>query len=392
MRYVKRSHPYLIEKNIASSSVNSENSNLIEYTHETHTPKYIEPKLDFNNCVSILLSSDFLLMGELVDKCVLFIAKHLDSVLQVPCVMSGISEPLLVKLAACVNILKLNDVYDRKDKLKTKLFQRKLEFMFEQEKFKETFENSSILNDWKNNRYEKIRVLDLEEQDNYIEYLYECENDASSLFKCKLCSRLMTKQQSLNLKCQLTVLSKHGDFIYLHVPDDKLDLTRLLQLLKDKLKTWQNVYWFVWSLTKSFKCKKCSEWFRLVEMNRCRLNNNTFCELHDAKSSNSGTCSCIHCDHVLDSQSAASVYAKSPIVAEVSPYESPEFRLNKFIHFILEAFEKNREIILNGPEAGSEENSKTESTLCESIENILKLECQAKELNALKLKPLHSSL
>ncbi len=109
------------------------------------------------------------------------------------------------------------------------------------------------------------------DEDNYINYLFECENDASTLFKCKLCSRLMTKHQSLNLKCQLSILSAHGEYVYLHVPDSSFDyvdlITRMLQVCKEKLKSnWHTTYWYLWTLIKSFKCKKCNEWFRLIDI------------------------------------------------------------------------------------------------------------------------------
>jgi hypothetical protein len=109
--------------------------------------------------------------------------------------------------------------------------------------------------------------------------LYEIENEAATLFKCKLCSRLMTKQQSMNLKCQLSILTAHGEYVYLHVPDSGFDfvdlMTRLLQLLKEKLKSnWQTAYWYLWTLIKSFKCKKCNEWFRLIDIGE--LNNFLF--------------------------------------------------------------------------------------------------------------------
>ena len=154
MRYVKRNHPHLIEKNIATPEnlATDTVNNLITYGKDGEL-KSIEPKLDLNNCVSILLSSDFLLMGNLVDKCILFIADNLDSVINIPCVMSGINDSLLYKMASCVYVTKLDEAYDKKDKLKTKLFQRKLEFLFDLKKFKQAFHNSTVLNDWKNNKY-----------------------------------------------------------------------------------------------------------------------------------------------------------------------------------------------------------------------------------------------
>ena len=153
MRYVKRNHPLMIEKNIATPENFQTDTlnNKITY-HKDGSIKSIEPKLDLNNCVSILLSSDFLLMENLVDKCIIFIAENLDSVLNIPCVMSGINEALLTKLAACTYVSKLDEVYDKKDKLKTKIFQRKIEFLFDLAKYEAQFEGSPVLNDWKMNK------------------------------------------------------------------------------------------------------------------------------------------------------------------------------------------------------------------------------------------------
>jgi hypothetical protein len=70
MRYVKRDHLYLIERNIATSSHSAQDattSNVIKYGKDGEI-KSIEPKFDIHNCISILLSSDFLLMGNFVDK------------------------------------------------------------------------------------------------------------------------------------------------------------------------------------------------------------------------------------------------------------------------------------------------------------------------------------
>ena len=450
MRYVKRNHPNLIEKNIAtpenyaSDSVN----NIISHNKDGEIIS-IEPKLDLNNCVSILLSSDFLLMGNLVDKCILFIADNLDSVLNIPCVMSGINDSLLNKIASCVYVTKLEEVYDKKDKLKTKLFQRKIEFLFDVNKLKQPFQNSSILNDWKNNKYTSTIIKrkasirkSIQENDstlllssssgivpksaaggisyensadfsnNYQNYLYECENDASTLFKCKLCSRLMTKNQATKLKCQLGILNERGEYVYLHVPDEKFDLTNFLQMLKEKLKTWQLVYWCIWALIKSFKCKKCGIWFRLVDFNKCRLNDYTFCAVHDTKKPSSNSintntpnsgCYCIHCDHVVDDASVAQLYEKSPILRKPNNskdgnYETPDMRLAKFTEYVLINFDKHKNEILNGyqqNEVNSENLAGTSGptkSFCDQIESILHLEHQSKNQNFILFNNKNSKL
>ena len=299
MRYVKRNHPHLIDIHQLTSETEydeekaSAADNVSKASVQTSASNFtpIEPKLDLTSCISILLSSDFLVIQDLVDKCILFIASNLETMFahtaasgSSSIAFGGLNDNLLSKLAACVPIQKLNMLSDRKDKIKTKLYQKKIEFIFDVKKYKEIFDNSLILNEWVHNRYKCQGNLEktvgsellVTDEDNYINFLYECENDASTLFKCKLCSRLMTKQQSLNLKCQMSILSARGEYIYLHVPDNSLDfvdlVTRLMMILKEKLKSnWHYVYWYLWALIKNFKCKKCDEWFRLIDMGMFHL-------------------------------------------------------------------------------------------------------------------------
>lgn len=405
MRYVKRNHPYLIEKTIASPSTETLAEALKSY----------EPKLEVNNCVSILLSSDFLIMGDLVDKCIVFIAQNLEAVLQIQCVLNGISDYIITKLAACVHTKRLDTIYDKKDKLKTKLFQRKIEFLFDPAKYKSQFENSPVLNNWKNDRTNPNELKNGDRSDdtitdntstntnnnnnenenhsiqldNYTNYLYECENDASTLFKCKLCSKLMTKQQALNLKCQLAILNAHGDYIYLHVPDDTFDMTNFLKLLKEKFKTWQSVYWFLWALVKSFKCRKCNQWFRLVDLNRCRLNEQTYCSIHDGKNSlfinniknsasssssstDTNTCTCIYINHILESSAFTSFYSSSPVcLDDIHSNMSNEQKLARYLDHIMEDLDKHGDIIFHGKTLANRDVANDSISICEIIEDFI---------------------
>ena len=391
MKYVKRNHPFLIE-----SSMDGD--------------KPLEPKLEISNCISILLSSDFLIMHELVDKCIVFIAKNLEAVLQIQFAFNGISEQILAKLAACIHADRLDNIYDRKDKLKTKLFQRKLEYLFDINKYKQVFDSNSIFKSWRNDKVQlpvvRNKLTDAgksndDEQveyytDNYTNFLYECENDASTLFRCKLCNHFMTKQQSMYLKCQLAILNPYGDYIYLHVPDDKFEMTNLLQCLKDRLKTWQSVYWFIWALIKSFRCRKCTNWYRLVEFNKCRMNENTFCPVHDGKMSNfnsrsnlqnnlsndttNSVCSCIYCNHMFEYSSATNLYIKSSIVTEAlrSSPNSNEELLSSYIQYILENLEKHKDLLINGPLNPDESLNETGGSLCEQVELLLSTDLKSK--------------
>lgn len=317
-------------------------------------------------------------MNELIEKCVLFIANNLESILQVPCLFSSIPERLLGKIAACVPIGRLHDLSDKKDKVRTRLFQRKIEFMFDTEKLKHLFTSSSnsdpsttskssdleepitwsyILNEWTKNPNEC--------NDTYLNYLYECENDATTLFKCKLCNRYMTQRQSAHLKCTQTLLNRRGELIYMHCSDEsRFDLMGFLRLVKEHMKSWSSVYWFVWALIKSFRCKTCLKWFRLVDANRCRLNEFTLCALHDsADPSPTAVCTCMFAEHVVDSTSL-NEYNKSVINSfpDVDS-SSSQVRLAKFVQYQLDLFDKVKDLILTPP-------SNNEKSPCDLIEPI----------------------
>lgn len=322
-------------------------------------------------------------MNELREKCILFISNNLESILQVPCVFSSIPERLLAKIAACVPVVRLHDLLDRKDKIRTRLFQRKIEFLFDTDKLRRIFESGSsnsnnddtdstssstrtsyngyILNEWRRNT---------QMNNAYLSYMYECENDASTLFKCKLCNRHMTRSQSSSLKCTHTLLDRHGELVYMHCADDRFDLHNFLRSVKENLKTWPAVYWFVWSLVKSFRCRKCFKWFRLVDANRCRLNEFTLCVVHDhlkamdpitaAASQSSSSCTCMFSDHLIDTESIADILTRSPVVVNSMFGEDSKSRLNKYVQYLIDCFEKVKEIVLASPGA--------EKSPCDSIE------------------------
>lgn len=92
-----------------------------------------EPKLEIKNSVSILISSDFLQMGKLVQESILFVAKHLNEIISLPIDMNCMNSALIKKIATHVSIDELDQLKDKKDKLSSKLYMKKLELMFEDE-------------------------------------------------------------------------------------------------------------------------------------------------------------------------------------------------------------------------------------------------------------------
>jgi hypothetical protein len=91
------------------------------------------PSIEIKNSVSILISSDFLQMKALVEEALCFVAKHLNEIIQLPIDMNCMNSALVKRLAGKITLYELNDLEDKKDKLKSKLYMKKLEHLFEDE-------------------------------------------------------------------------------------------------------------------------------------------------------------------------------------------------------------------------------------------------------------------
>jgi len=100
---------------------------LMRYIHRK------EPTIEIRNSVSILISSDFLQMRVLVDEALDFVAEHISQIIQLPIDMNCMNSALVKRLAGKITLYDLNDLEDKKDKLTSKLFMKKLEFLFEEE-------------------------------------------------------------------------------------------------------------------------------------------------------------------------------------------------------------------------------------------------------------------
>ena len=82
--------------------------------------------------VSILISSEFLGIDDLVEKCLVYTAKHLEEVIKIPIDLSCLTQALVDRLAAKVGLDQLATLEDPKDKLTCKLYQRKLQAILQE--------------------------------------------------------------------------------------------------------------------------------------------------------------------------------------------------------------------------------------------------------------------
>ena len=85
------------------------------------------PDLDIKSCISILISADFLKIARLVDETAEFISKNISSIVALPIDMSCINDKLLRIISSKILPEDLDVIIDKKDKLMSKLFMRKLD-------------------------------------------------------------------------------------------------------------------------------------------------------------------------------------------------------------------------------------------------------------------------
>ncbi|CAB4000508.1 Hypothetical predicted protein, partial [Paramuricea clavata] len=77
------------------------------------------PKLEPNNVISILISSDFLRMDSLVTKCIEYCHENMSAIVSTPCNMNCINDRLVTRISKLFNHTELDAIKDRKDKFKS---------------------------------------------------------------------------------------------------------------------------------------------------------------------------------------------------------------------------------------------------------------------------------
>jgi len=75
---------------------------LIKYIHRK------EPNIEIKNSVSILISSDFLQMAELVEEALQFVARNINDIIQLPIDMNCMNSTLIKRLAGKLSLYELN--------------------------------------------------------------------------------------------------------------------------------------------------------------------------------------------------------------------------------------------------------------------------------------------
>jgi hypothetical protein len=195
---------------------------LMRYIHKK------EPKLEVKNAISILISSDFLQMAHLVSESVDFVSKNIHEIIGLPIDMNCLNSVLVKHLAEKISLEDLEVLKDKKDKLTSKLYMKKLELLFEDEQ--------------------------------------------SALNRCVYCNALFTLQQREWMMCPKAkiFIDFHGSVIAQHVADRSWDINKFVMYLRQKQNLpWKEIFLKFFARLSDFHCADCGERFIAAEINHC---------------------------------------------------------------------------------------------------------------------------
>ena len=144
--------------------------------------------------------------------------------------MGCINSQIIRDMAKKVSVDRLNVLKERKDKLVSRLFMKKLELLLEKER-------------------------------NY-------------LYKCAYCNRLFTMSQRKVLHCSKakSYIDYNGQIRAKHVVDRAWDLKKFVTFVRETYRiSWREIYWKVWSYHYMFKCERCTNFYHIAEMGNCHV-------------------------------------------------------------------------------------------------------------------------
>ncbi|KAM9315654.1 SANT and BTB domain regulator of class switch recombination [Gastrophryne carolinensis] len=195
------------------------------------------PNLEPGNVISILISSEFLKMDSLVEECIAYCHKNMSAIVSTPCNMNCINANLLNRIADLFTHIEADDIKDRKDKIKSKIFCKKIERLFEP-----GYQNP------------------------------DSPSNAATLYRCCYCKKLLTKEVEQKIACLpgKININKYGNIVYFHIRDKTWDVHEYLTSLYEELKSWRDVYWQLWGTVNWLSCSRCKQMFLCNELSHCQ--------------------------------------------------------------------------------------------------------------------------
>ena len=184
-----------------------------------------EIELDVKNLVNILISSNFLQMDSLVDKCLDFMKDHLKEIVQRQADFSCFDRSLIVRISKVVSPEQLAATCDMEDRMKSQIYMMKLEHML----------------------------------------------TTVPLTGCAICNEVYPKAKlGLNCKHAAPEIDLEGNMKFNHIANPSFDLNEYVVALFVSCNSWEKVYWRLWGITSYLECVACGDIFACTSITGCQ--------------------------------------------------------------------------------------------------------------------------
>lgn len=198
-------------------------------------------KFDPKYAIHLLVSADFLQMSNLVEECLNYCHRHMNSVIENNCPIGALNEDLLTRLAILFNHREVESLKDPSGQIKEKLYKILLDRLLKPE-----------------SKTPNQRII-------------------PKLMKCSMCEQMFASklQASIPCKTRKATIGPRGELIYVHKRDMTWNLDRYLEDVYQSSHSWRKIYWRIWGLINSLHCTTCSIHFACSDFTKCPYHKET---------------------------------------------------------------------------------------------------------------------
>ncbi|GFT94967.1 uncharacterized protein KIAA1841 [Nephila pilipes] len=192
-------------------------------------------RFDPKYAIHLLVSADFLQMSALVDECLNYCHRHMNSVIENNCPIGALNNDLLTRLALLFNHREVESLKDPSGEIKEKLYKILLERLLKPEA----------------------------KQPN--------QRFVPKFMKCSLCEQVFATKLQAHMPCKSrkATIGSRGELIFTHKRDMTWNLDRYLEDQYQACQSWRKIYWRIWGLLNSLTCTTCGTNFSCCDFTKC---------------------------------------------------------------------------------------------------------------------------
>ncbi|XP_035215278.1 uncharacterized protein KIAA1841-like isoform X2 [Stegodyphus dumicola] len=208
---------------------------IMDYINSDSTSGTKKFKFDPKYAIHLLVSADFLQMSTLVEECLNYCHRHMNSIIENNCPIGALNDDLLTRLALLFNHREVESLKDPSGRIKEKLYKILLERLLKPDA-----------------KLPNQRIV-------------------AKLMKCSLCDQVFATKLQMFVPCKSkkATIGPRGELMYTHKRDMTWNLDRYLEDLFVSLQSWRKIYWRIWGLVNSLHCITCGTNFSCSDFTKC---------------------------------------------------------------------------------------------------------------------------